>query len=307
MRTLAPHRSGALRASMSSGVCVVLSLAFLATALVAEDSTDKPLGKSSVGMPTRIEELVLPGAELEARRIESRAVPVVLRVVATYPHGTAFRYDLEYYGLEAGRFDLRDYLQRKDGSSTDDLPEIPIEVTSLLPAGQILPADLEVRPAPRIGGYRTLLIGALVVWILGLASLLLVRRGARLRQQQATRHPLSLAERLKPLVAAALAEQLPPEGQAEIERLLLTYWRHRLSLEGLEPLAAVEALREHEQAGALLRQVEAWLHKPGGVGDVDLAAVLEPYRDLPDEPLAQSSADQDDRGQAAPIPGGGRS
>ena len=34
---------------------------------------------------------VLPGNELEAKPIDSREVPLVLRVVATYPHGSAFR------------------------------------------------------------------------------------------------------------------------------------------------------------------------------------------------------------------------
>src|SRR5262249_48303797 len=54
---------------------------------------------TTVGMPARIDQLVLPGPELEAKPVEGKA-PIVLRVVATYPHGTAFRYDLVYYGLD---------------------------------------------------------------------------------------------------------------------------------------------------------------------------------------------------------------
>ena len=60
---------------------------------------------------------VLPGSELEVKPIGERT-PIVLRIVRVFPHGTAFRYDLEYYGLEPGSFDLKDYLQRKDRSST---------------------------------------------------------------------------------------------------------------------------------------------------------------------------------------------
>ena len=59
-----------------------------------------------------------------SKPLDDRRAPVVLRIVDVYPHGTAFRYDLEYYGLEPGTFDLRDYLRRKDGSSTADLPPI---------------------------------------------------------------------------------------------------------------------------------------------------------------------------------------
>ena len=113
-----------------------------ATAPAAEPA--KP-SRTSVGMPAQIKQLVLTGAQLEAKPIEDRKTPVVLRIVATYPHGTAFRYDLEYYALEPGRFDLRDQLKRVDGSTVDDLAPLPIEVVSLLPAGQIVPHALVAR------------------------------------------------------------------------------------------------------------------------------------------------------------------
>ena len=59
--------------------------------------------KSTVGMPARIDQLVLPGTELEVRPIDDRLAPIVVRIVNTYPHGSAFRYDIVYYGLEPGR------------------------------------------------------------------------------------------------------------------------------------------------------------------------------------------------------------
>ena len=40
-----------------------------------------------------------------------------------------------------------------------------------------------------------------------------------------------------------------------------------------------------EQAGPLLSQVEAWLHRPGGEQDVDVAVLLAPYQNLPAEDL----------------------
>src|SRR6516162_7818337 len=74
------------------------------TSLHAEPSRSK----STVGMPAKIEQLVLPGPELEAKPIEDRRAPLVLRVVESYAHGSAFRYDIVYYGLEPGAYDLRD-------------------------------------------------------------------------------------------------------------------------------------------------------------------------------------------------------
>src|SRR5687768_1974296 len=92
---------------------------------------------STVGMPARIDQLVLPGSELEVKPLDDRKLPVVLRIAAVFPHGSAYRYDLVYYGLDPGTFDLKDYLRRKDGSSTVDLPTLKVEIQTLLPPGQV--------------------------------------------------------------------------------------------------------------------------------------------------------------------------
>ena len=243
----------------------------------------KPLSKSSVGLPQRINQLVLPGTELEVRPSEDHDEPLVLRVVATYKHGTAFRYDLEFYCLEPGKFDLRQALRRKDGTPADDLPPLPVEIASLLPAGQILPTALAVKPAPRLGGYRLLLAVLGGLWALGLAAILFVGRQRKRALAAAAATGPTLADQLRPLVAAAMAGQLTSDQQAQLERLLLGYWSRRLRLTDIEPADAIAALRRDDQAGELLRQVEAWLHRPGGAGQVDVAAMLAPYRNLPAE------------------------
>ncbi len=257
-------------------------------ALAADEGPESPR-RASVGMPARIDQIVLPGGQLEAKPVDSREVPVVLRVVATYPHGTAFRYDLEYYGLEPGTYDLGDYLQRKDQTPLGDLPPLQVEIVSLLPSGQILPSNPPPHPAPRLGGYRLWLTFGALLWLAGLATILLARRRSRRAAEQSADKPQSLAERLQPLVAAAVEGRLTGDQSAEIERLLISYWRHRLNLDELDPREAVAALRDHPQAGELLRAVEAWLHKPQGAGEVNLAALLAPYRDLPADEPSQAS------------------
>ncbi len=252
----------------------------LAASPVAQAS--EGLRHSSVGMPVRIEQLVLPGTELEAKPITDRKAPIVLRVVATYRHGTAFRYDLEYYGLEPGRFDLGDYLRRKDGSAAD-LPKLPVEVASLLPPGQVTPRELTPKPTPRLGAYRMLLAAIGVAWLAGLAAIVFYGRRRSSVQSAAAVNNLSLADRLRPLVDAALARQLSTSQQAELERLLLGYWCRRLGLEEVEPAAALAQLRADEQAGGLLRQVESWLHAPSGAQSLDIAAMLAPYRHIEDD------------------------
>jgi hypothetical protein len=252
-------------------------LLFAASCLAAPEKTPFDERSPTVGLSTRIDGVVLPGGELEVKPLEDRRTPIVLRIVNAFPHGTAWRYDLEYYGLAAGKFDLRDYLRRKDGSSTVDLPPIPIEVRSLLPPGQIEPNALAPQSAPFLGGYMTALWLGAILWLLGLTAILFAGRKRRSLPQVA-QQPLTLADRLRPLVEEAMAGTLSPTGRAELERMLLVFWSQRLDLQGLKPAAAIAVLRKHPEAGLLLEQLEKWLHRPAHNETVDLAALLNVYR-----------------------------
>jgi hypothetical protein len=258
-----------------------LTLSFWASGALAFGQTE-----TTVGMSGTLEGVVLPGSELEAKPLTDRKSKVVLRVVRVYPHGSAFRYDLEYSGLEPGTHDLRQYLQRKDGSPLGELPPLVVKVNPVLPPGQVQPNKLEIEKGPRLGGYQVLVIAAVAVWALGflvlVGSFFFPRRK---KARVASDRPVSLAERLRPLVEGAMAGTLSRPELANLERALLAYWRKRLRLEGAEPGEAVAAMREHPQAGPLLAQLEAWLHRPGPPAPVDVGKLLAPYRDLPPEAI----------------------
>ena len=93
--------------------------------------------------------------------------------------------------------------------------------------------------------------------------------------------PVTLADVLRPLVKKAQAGELSESGQAELERTLLSVWRKRLKLDDADPAESIIKLRKHEEAGALLRELEKWLHKPGSADDVNIAELLKPYEKLP--------------------------
>jgi hypothetical protein len=274
------HRFARVRGAGVLALVVALWLAGPAA------SAQAPLAETSVGMTGRLEAVVIPGPEVEAKPLADRKSPVVVRVVRVFPHGTAFRYDLEYFGLDPGTHDLRDHLRRKDGSPAGDLPPLPVKVNPVRPPGQVEPNPLTVDPGPRLGGYRTLAVAAGVVWVVGLlalvASFFFPRRK---RRPVASERPVTLADRLRPLVEGAVAGKLSQGELAGLERALLAYWRMRLGLEHAEPGAAMDVLRADPRAGPLLAQLEAWLHRPGPPAPVDVPALLAPYRDLPPEAI----------------------
>ena len=274
---IALRRSSVAAAPRRAAFAACLLLAV--PALGAQAAAPEPRAESTLGVPARIDQLVLPGSELEVAPAGAQD-PIVLRILATWPHGTAFRYDLEFWALEAGEHDLRAYLRRKDASDTADLPPIPVVVRSLLPPGRIRPHAPGAGEVPAFGGYRTLLVVAGVAWAAGLAWLLLAKRRRRPSQAHATPRPRTLAERLQPLVERAIQGKLSRAERAQLELGLVAHWRRRLDLDQRRPEEALALLRQHPQAGPLLNGLEGWLHRPAPAGEVDHAELLAPYRDL---------------------------
>ena len=255
--------------------------AVAALALAAQDPSSAP-----VGVASRMRDVVLPGSELEAAPSDV-TTPVVVRIADVRPHGDAHRYDLVWYGLDPGTYDLADFLRRVDGSSADDLPALPVEVRSVLPAGQVKPNRLAGAELPDPGGYATTATVLGVAWAAGLVAIVLVGRRRRLAAVAVPRRERTLAERLRPLVEDALKGELPAERRAELELALIALWRRRLGLAQSDAASALRTLKRHEEAGPLLVRLEEWLHRPpsDGAQAVDVAALLEPYRRLPADAL----------------------
>ena len=258
---------------------VLLPVMAPAAAPAPAPTQDDP--RAVVGMPHWFRDLVLPGPRLEVATVELET-PLILRIADVSPHGDAFRYDLEVYGLDPGRYDVADYLAREDGSAVriDGFPALPMTIDSVLPAGRVQPNRPRVADPPAVGGYGTLLWVAGAAWVLGLWALLAAGRRRRAEAPPEEAPPLTVADRLRPLVDHAIAGTLSDAQRAELERTLIAFWRTRKGLGQASAADALMTLRNDSEAGPLLRQVEEWLHHPEPPKTpVDLSELLTPYRE----------------------------
>jgi hypothetical protein len=263
---------------------LVRALVLLLACLTCVSAAEPPPAWPTVGMEGTLQ-IILPGTLLEARPVTQKST-LIVRIADTRPHGELNWYDLRFVGFVPGKYDLRDFLIRKDGSPTNNLPTLPVQILGLLPKehnGAII--DEALRPMPFFGSYRRLLAAVALVWAAGWIGYYFARRKPKpVAVTAPPAAPPTFADRIRPFVEKAAAGTLDHEGQAQLERMLLNHWRDRLGLQAQSPPELMAALRRHEQAGNLLRQLEQWLHRPGGQKTLEVEALLRPYTIVPATP-----------------------
>ena len=241
----------------------------------------------TVGLEGQLE-VNLPEAGLTPRAADRRA-PVLVRIAYTRPHGALTLYDLRYIGRVPGQFDLRDYLVTTNGIPATNLPALGVSIAGVLPTPHNGWLEEEALRAPSLfGGYRAVAAIVIVLWI---AAFFVILRVGRKPQPVAVASPVqrppTFAERIRPLVESAAAGRISADEKATLERMLITHWQRRLGLREANGEQLIARLREHGEAGALLRALEDWLHRPPGNTTVQVESVLAPYRDLPMEETSE--------------------
>lgn len=193
-------------------------------------------------------------------------------------------YRLQFLGVDVGFFDLREVLETADGSRPYHLPPIPVEVVTNLADDQSTDVYVNQEPGrPLSGGYRLVLWALGSIWIL-VPVLAFVQHRRRTPDEPETEdQPVSsFADQLRPLVLAAARRDLSVAERGRLELLLYAYWQDQLDLRDLDRPLAVARLRRDERAGALLRAIEAWLHRPDShptqTTPEGIDELLAPYR-----------------------------
>jgi hypothetical protein len=234
----------------------------------------------TVGMEGQLD-VALPLAGLITKPGDHRA-PMLVRVAHTQPHGTLTRYDLRYIGRVPGQHDLRNYLFTANGIPATNLPALNVAIAGVLPNPHNGWLEEQSQQAPSLfGGYQTSLAVVVGLWII--AFFVIWRSGRRMKAATNTppaqREP-TFAERIRPLVERAASGTLSADEKAALERLLITHWQRRLNLTSANGEELIARLRQHAEAGVLLRALEDWLHRPPGRGEVRVEEFLAPYRDI---------------------------
>jgi len=278
------HREEKGRNSFSLCLCASVAIQFFALQSFA--ATNATNGTNTASRNIGIEgsvSITLPRADYQPRPLDDRT-ELILRVdKVTALASNQHRYDFLYMGLEPGAYKLADYLIHFDGTRPEELGDLRIHVRAMLPEDHDGKLNAYVpRVFPFIGGYRAALIALGVLWAGGIAVFIYFSRKKRVvAAPAAVVPPPSFAERLRPLVEEAAAGKLSVEGQANLERLLMGYWREKLSLSELRAAESLAKLKAHTEAGELLRALERRLHRPGGATKEEVSSLLQPYRNMP--------------------------
>jgi hypothetical protein len=246
---------------------------------------DAPASPATLGRVQTLKDQFLPGPELQPRKSDGRA-PVVLRITAVYPHGSAgFRYDFTWSALEAGTFDLTKFLEPAAGAAAVPLPPLNVEASGVLPAGP--PGQLadQGKPAlPSVGGYRIWLPIGISLWVLaGGYFFYLTRKKKAIAGPSAAPAAQTLAQRLQPLLQRALSGPMDVAEKAELERLVIAFGREHLGIMELTTPAVWHSLRENSATGPWLKTLEDWLHRPAPVppAEAELADLLARIKSTP--------------------------
>ena len=270
------------KSNVRAGLLGCCWAAFFLSGVVAQEESGEGGAnptQTTVGIPVEILGVVVPGDLLQAKGVREDS-PALLRVIEVYPHGTDYRYDLEFRALEPGRFNVVDYLETAAASKPDIQEPIWVDVLPLLSSDQLQPHALQASETPALGGYRLLTRIAIAVWAVVLLELLRRNFMPKRLPQVATSQARTLYDELKSLIDQILKSNDSRQAEwARLESLLLAYWREKLELQGMDAHEALRLLHEHPEAGRVLRQVEDWLHRPDPPQSISWDELLGPYRD----------------------------
>ena len=258
---------------ISTARYAMLAILFLATSFATKEAGAELSASPTVGIEGGVS-LEIPGPQLFAVQPDEDAL-LYLWIEDVQSQGESFTYEFRYVGMKAGKHNLLYYLRQEDGSIPQGLQEkYSIEIESALEEDHVgYLTKINPLPIRLFKWYREIVVGLVLLW--GVLLVPLIFAGRRVKEEEiAVVPPLSLADRLRPLVVKAVDGEMTLADKALFERLMLGYWCQKLDLDPQEILESLTVIKQHETAGELICTIENWFHKPTGGDDVDIASLL---------------------------------
>jgi hypothetical protein len=280
-----PNRVG-LRAVLTLALLIGFSLFLTLRKPPVREAAWDPYGVPSVGAEALCF-LTLERGDIKASPPTDNA-PLVARIQSIQPvDSEKFLYQVSYFGLEKGTFNLTDYLCTPDGRRLRQ-PILPVHVSSHVPdSADYVIQNLRLSDHPKPPPYTALLSLSAFVWVAAGLWMFLPRRKKpappppTIPIEEAVK-ARTLEDLLRPLVEKAANKSITAEEKARMEQILFQYWGALLRLDHLNSVEQLRRILDHEEAGALLRTVEQWLYQPDSeIPPEEINKILKPYMDLP--------------------------
>lgn len=222
---------------------------------------------------------------LQTKPDQTTSSALLVRVLSVEGEDTQ---SIEFIGLIPGRYDLRDFVERVDGRPAMGLPEMPVEIVSMLPEGKLVGFEQSELPAVTVGGRYTLLASILGGGWLLIPLVVLIRRRLLRRPHvvpsDADVLPEDLATQVRTLLLRAQSDALSVEERGQLEllvfRLLAPLDTSEENIHEGATAERIRRLRAHPQTRDLVLQLERWLHgKPASATaaapDAELVRAIE--------------------------------
>ena len=229
--------------------------------------------KNGVGLVKRVK-VSLPGELLMAAKVNDKSDAMV-RVISTQKLTNGYSYDLEFIGLEPGKYNLVKYLRTASTNELVNIPEYLIEVNSSLEtdfSGELL--DFQKTVPNLTPWYKKLNWLIFAFWLTLLPLIILYGRRKKKVEEVIQVREKTLNEKICELLAS-LEGQSTKELWQRIEGLIFQHWCQKKELDGMPMHEAISKLKADDEAGPFILKLEEGLHSKDYKDEQQVTALIK--------------------------------
>ena len=228
--------------------------------------------KGNVGMVKRVQ-VEFPGELLAAAKVDEKAAAMV-RIISYEKTRNGFSYDLEFIGLEPGKYNLLDYMRTASRLDPVKLDPYPVEVGTNLNEdfnGELVDFQKDMKALKP--WYKKTSYIVFIVWVLLLPVIIFAGRKKKKVEEVEEVKEKTLNEKICELLVS-LEGNSTKELWQKIEGLILKHWYEKKSLQGLPMHEAIMKLKADSEAGPFIVKLEKGLHSKEFKNEQEVADLI---------------------------------